>query len=130
MNTIKVLVALGMTVAAPMASAQNVVDLTGEFRSCIAGTDSQIDTSNCMSQELKRQDALVDAELRMARENARPEIATRMDQVQAAWLNFRKQECQTKQAAVVGSGATVEYLECMIHHAVLRKSQLANYWSL
>lgn len=130
MNRIKWIVVVGMACAAQAAGAQQVEQLTAEFRACIAGTSSQVETSDCMKQELVRQDALVGAELKLAKDSARPEIARRMDDAQAAWTTFRKQDCDTKAAAVVGTGATSERLECMIHHAALRKLQLVNYWSL
>ncbi|MBN7848345.1 DUF1311 domain-containing protein [Stenotrophomonas maltophilia] len=129
MNTMKWVAALAIACAAP-AAAQEVQQLTPEFRACVAGTASQAETSDCMSQEVVRQDALVGAELRLAKSVARPEIAKRLDAVQAAWAAFREKDCQTKAAAVTGTGATSQYLECMLHHSALRKLQLSNYWSL
>ena len=130
MNITRLLVAVALASSAACVHAQAVDDLTPEFRACIRGTTNQVETGHCMSQELVRQDALVAAELKMAGDTARPEIANRLRKAQAAWTAFRAQDCETKQAAVTGSGATSQYLECMIHHAVLRKIQLGNYWSL
>ena len=88
------------------------------------------DRRRCDSEEIERQKALLNAEYSIVTNGISRPAKERLDRAQKAWVEFRDLDCQSKSAAVQGSGGADSYKDCMLQHIKIRKYQLENYFSL
>lgn len=121
------LLLLGITIGG--AQAQPVGELTREYASCTRSAPSEVEKTRCLAQELERQEALLDVEVKLATKGIEPDLQNRLKRTQEAWNDYRMRDCQTKRAAINGSGQSQAYFDCMLYHTVIRKQQMPDYWA-
>ena len=103
---------------------------TAQYKDCVASAVSMADSRQCAADELKRQDALLDAEYKLVMSRALPSAKADLAKAQSAWLSFRDADCKAKAAGITGSGAADMFFGCMLDYTNVRISQLENYWTL
>ena len=127
---IRTLIIATLLSAPAFTHAQSRFDPTPQHRTCMSYASSMADRRRCDSEEIERQKALLNAEYRIVTNGISQPAKERLDRAQKAWVEFRDLDCQSKSAAIQGSGGADSYNDCMLQHIKIRKYQLENYFSL
>jgi uncharacterized protein YecT (DUF1311 family) len=115
-------------ISTPTLNQETQPSLSKQYLLCRQSSFSHVDDTQCLSDELRKQKALLNAEYTILWENASADSRAAIDKAQKAWVNFRDLECAARNNAIQGTGSTSTHFDCLIEHVIIRRGQLRNYF--
>ncbi len=102
---------------------------THAYDRCLDSPDGQstMGMNACTDDELKIQDAALNAAYRKAMKDLNPRQKTKLQAAQRAWIAFRDAECASYEDQDWGSLSTNNASTCVLHMTVMRVIDLEGY---
>ncbi len=130
MNTRPVLplASLALFLAAMPAFAADTVKETPQFTDCMDKVDLGAMKNSqwlaCYTQELARQDKVLNTEYRALQGRIPPEAKDPLIKAQRAWIAYREAWCKLEQELPNAPGGEVNYQACLLDQTLLQINKL------
>jgi uncharacterized protein YecT (DUF1311 family) len=110
------------------AFAADKVKETAQFTDCMDKVDLGAMTNSqwyaCYTQELARQDKVLNTEYRALQSRIPPEAKDPLVKAQRAWIAYRESWCKLEQELPNAPGGEVNYQACMLEQTLLQINKL------
>ncbi|MEN9707672.1 MAG: hypothetical protein RIQ68_80 [Pseudomonadota bacterium] len=122
------LVSLALLITGLPALAADKVKETPQFTECMDKVDLGAMKNSqwyaCYTQELARQDKVLNAEYRALQGRIPPEAKDPLTKGQRAWIAYREAWCKLEQELPNAPGGEVNYQACMLDQTLLQINKL------
>jgi uncharacterized protein YecT (DUF1311 family) len=116
-----------LTLAMPVLAADKVKE-TAQFSDCMDKVDLGAMKNSqwyaCYTQELARQDKVLNAEYRALQGRIPPEAKDPLIKAQRAWIAYREAWCKLEQELPNAPGGEVNYQACLLDQTLLQINKL------